>query len=118
MGYRIIEDARPDRGPYRVTTLNYRYLVARRGRDIVRLHWHPTGRSRVRYPHLHAELTIEGVANSVLREHFPTGRVTYEGAIRWLALCGAPMARDDYEEILRIRRGDASPVSLVVAPPG
>jgi hypothetical protein len=86
---------------YRVTTVAYRYRLARVGHDIWRLHWHPGGASDVAYPHVHAALSgTEQPANNLLSAHLPTPRMTFEQSVRWSAETGYPMLRDDYEEVL------------------
>jgi hypothetical protein len=56
MGYPIIRDDRPDRGPLRVRTLQYRYRLAVFNQEVFRLHRHLNGRDPVTYPHVHVAL--------------------------------------------------------------
>lgn len=84
MRYMIIEDNRHDYGPYRVTTRGYLYsLCTRDGQALVNYHWHPSGNSHVKTPHLHigsAQLDQDAVISSA--HHLPTGRITFEEIIR------------------------------------
>lgn len=100
MHYEIIQDARPDYGPYRITTRAYRYRLAAAGHDLVRFHWHPVGRSLVTGPHLHLSLAMRDPARDPLDMHLPTPRFTFEAAIEWAIEMGWPPANSDYESIL------------------
>src|ERR1035441_102287 len=51
--YRIAE-VPDERGPWKVSTAGYFYaLDDSRDREIIAYHWHPGGRSPIRFPHLH-----------------------------------------------------------------
>jgi hypothetical protein len=100
MQYRIIPMSD---GGRRVTTLAYRYRLARLGEDLWRLHWHPGGRPDVRYPHLHAR--FDGAPANTIKEHLPMGRATLEDAIRWARL-GFLMARPDWRSVLEMTEAD------------
>lgn len=99
MHYRIVE-CDDERGPWRVSTVAYRYRLAVLGKDVFRLHWHPTTKSPVTYPHLHAALAPADKMPGSLDAHLPTGRMTLEDAIRWAIGIGMPSARDDWRERL------------------
>jgi hypothetical protein len=100
MGYTIIPDDRPNRGPWRVRTLQYRYRLAVLDHDVFRLHWHPNGRSPVTYPHLHAALEPKDRMPGSIDTHLPVGRMTFENALRWAFELGMPAARADWSERL------------------
>jgi len=100
MGYTIIRDDRPDRGPWRVRTLQYRYRLAVPEHDVFRLHWHPNGLSPVNYPHLHAALEPKDRMPGSLDAHLATGRMTLEDALRWAFELGMPAARSDWAKRL------------------
>jgi hypothetical protein len=79
------------RHPYRVTTGSYHYkLRGRDGKDQWRIHWHPDGRSRVRVPHIHRPPD--------LKQHWPTGRMTFENAVAWCIESGAAVRGGDNQQ--------------------
>jgi hypothetical protein len=100
MGYMILLDDRPSRGPWRVRTLQYRYRLAVPEQDVFRLRWHPNGRSPVTYPHLHAALEPKDRMPTSLDAHLTTGRMTLEDALRWAFELGMPAARPDWRQRL------------------
>ena len=100
MGYVIIQDAGPGRGPWRVHTLQYRYRLAVTDQDVFRLHWHPNGNSPVTYPHLHAALEPKDRMPDSINAHLATGRMTLEDALRWAFGLGMPAALPDWPKRL------------------
>lgn len=102
MMYSIIRDDRVDYGPWRVTTLAYRYRLGVVDRpDVFRMHWHPDGDSHVKVPHMHLPLATGDMSNDeALRRHLPVKRQTFEQALRWALELGMPPARDDWRELL------------------
>lgn len=100
MGYMIVQDDAPGRGPWRVRTLAYRYRLAVPEHDVFRLHWHPNGRSPVTYPHLHAALEPKDWMPGSLDAHLATGRMTLEDSLRWAFELGMPAARADWRKRL------------------
>lgn len=84
MKYMIIEDERDGYGPFRVTTRGYDYSVRTRdGAAVLDYHWHPTGLSHEKRPHLHigsAQLSHDSVL--ARKQHLCCGRVTLEAVIR------------------------------------
>ncbi|WP_141979690.1 hypothetical protein [Saccharothrix saharensis] len=84
MRYKIIRDESLEKGPFRVTTLAYDYLLARKsGEAVLNFHWHPSGKSHNKQPHIHVG-TNELANDSVLTNkiHVPTGRVSVEQVLR------------------------------------
>lgn len=84
MRYMIIRDERPDYGPFRVTTRGYLYSLRTTSRQVVvDYHWHPSGSSHEKTPHLHigsAQIGRDAVISEA--HHLPTGRITVEEIIR------------------------------------
>lgn len=102
MMYRIIRDDREGRGPWRVTTLAYRYRLAVPDQpDLFRMHWHPEGNSPVKEPHMHLALGVGPLSvDEALKRHLPVPRQTFEEALRWAIELGMPPERDDRPELL------------------
>lgn len=98
MKYMLIEDNREDYGPYRVTTRGYDYSVRTQdGTAVLDYHWHPTGLSHEKRPHIHigsAQLSDESVLAK--KQHLCCGRVTLETVIRNLIVNQGvePLTRD------------------------
>lgn len=84
MRYMIISDTRKDYGPFRVTTRGYLYSLRTTSRQVVvAYHWHPSGKSHEKAPHLHigsAQIDRDAVISE--GHHLPTGRITFEEIIR------------------------------------
>lgn len=79
-------------GPVRCSSRSYNYkLTTPRGAYLWRVHWHPTGVSPVKEPHLHLPPD--------LNRGLPTGRLTFEKVIVWLIEFDAPI-RVSREEAL------------------
>lgn len=97
MNYELIRD---DAVSWRVTTRAYMYRVSVLGGDVFRIHWHPTGHSDYVRPHVHARFVVPERDRDVLKEHLPTGRITFEEAIEWAIKLGMPSARDDWQSVL------------------
>ena len=94
------EIIRADDG-WRVTTRAYRYRFAVPSTEIFLMHWHPTGHSPYRLPHMH--VNFAGLPQDVDMEarHLPSPRMTYEHAISWVLGGGfVHPARPEWEEIL------------------
>jgi hypothetical protein len=105
MHYEIITDSRPGYGPYRVTTRAYRYRIALASVDIVRIHWHPVGQSTYTNPHVHLALDMANwkpgdPPPETIKQHLPTGRLTFEDAVTWALSIGMPAARSDWQTVL------------------
>lgn len=94
--YQLIETDDPDRGPWKVSTRANRYrLNDQAGRELAGWHWHPRGRSREQYPHLHV---FEGPLAGL---HLPTGRVSLERVLRLLlAELDVRPRRPDWKDVL------------------
>jgi hypothetical protein len=104
MQYEIIQDDRPDYGPWRVTTRGYSHEVQlTSGEAVVSWHWHPD--STVQEPHIHNGST-QLAADAVLsrRHHIPTDRVSLESVVRFcLDDLGVEPLRDNWDEVLTLR---------------
>ncbi|HEV2124843.1 MAG TPA: hypothetical protein VGW38_19010, partial [Chloroflexota bacterium] len=79
----------PNRGPWKVVTLDYEYAVYTDTRDgakeLVTYHFHPSSKmSRVKRPHLHLR-SAAGVMPVLEAGHYPTGRVALEEVV-WMLL--------------------------------
>jgi hypothetical protein len=81
-------------GRFRCSSRSYNYkLSTRRGHDLWRIHWHPTGVSPTKEPHLHLPPDLD--------RHLPTGRITFEKALMWLIEYDAP-TRCDRDKALAV----------------
>jgi len=105
MEFRVIEtDPSTNEGhhPLRCTTDSYHYKLAAAGQgqpDHWRIHWHPSGRSRVSWAHVHRPPD--------LGQHWPTGRMTLENAVGWCIESGAPLTCDADEAVARLSLNEA-----------
>lgn len=108
--YRIVEDSGP-RGPWRVTSAGYHYLVSgpgengERPEDLFAYHWHPSGQSHVTTPHLHFwvghKVELGHLARQIAQAHIPTGRISLEQVLRLIIEeLNVPTRRGDWAEIL------------------
>lgn len=104
MYWKLIEDDRPEYGPYRITTLGYEYsLVMGEATELWALHWHPAGQSWERRPHLHlGDVLLTPQAPVTSKTHLPTGRMTFENAIRWAVDFGVMPLADDWTDRLAL----------------
>lgn len=100
--YRIIEDDPTTRGPWRVRSVGYSYILhGEEGKELFAYQWHPNSPSPVRTPHVHIGTAL-GLTDPVLPKlHMPTGRVSLEQVIRLAVELGAEPIRSDWEEVLR-----------------
>lgn len=112
MRYRIVRTDAPDRGPWKVSTLQWIYHLFRRDEPLIQYHWHPD--TNVWFPHLH--LGDGGV-------HHPTGRVLIEDVLTAAVEYGAePLDADRWAEIHRLnhekfQRGSTWGASSPIPPP-
>jgi hypothetical protein len=89
-----------ERGPWKVSTLAYRYRIdSAAGDELALWHWHPKDRQdrphRYPYPHLHAQ------AGQLTGLHLPTGRVSVESVLRLLLNeFDVQPRRDDWADVL------------------
>jgi hypothetical protein len=84
-----IDPEQHDGNSFRVSTRGYNYkLVHDELGDVWRFHWHPTGVSTHRDPHVH--LPPDFLPH-------PTDRVTFEFVIRWCIARGAPLTCETSE---------------------
>lgn len=107
-----------ERGPFQVATASYHYrILDYREDEIVVYHWHPTGKSPVKTPHLHV-----GAADSIVlqqrigsrlatrkthlgRLHFPTRHILLEDIVELLIReFRVDPLRADWEAVLRDNR--------------
>jgi hypothetical protein len=94
MRYVITEDEDPARGPWKVNTTGWYYTIHEGGQQILGFHWHPSRRSRVQSPHLHAFAT-----QRFKKRHVPTGRVLIEDVLELAIELGAIPLNDDWDRI-------------------
>ena len=97
MHYEIIHSD-PPAEPWRVTTRAYRYRISRCDTDLVRMHWHPTGKSPFTTPHFHIPMLARAADGE--HGHLPIGRVSFEDAVQWVIVMSGQHARDDWQEVL------------------
>ena len=101
-----LETVPHDDRQFRMSTRHYIYEVhevsPEMGRQqIVRWHWHPESRSRVKTPHLH----LPAGAPYSQSVHVPTGRITFEDVVRFLIEeLGVRPAHDDWSDVLNEQR--------------
>jgi hypothetical protein len=102
MGWRVVEDDQS--GPFRVTTTRYDYsLRFDSGVELWAHHWHPAGMSTTTTPHIHLGAAILSANSSITpKSHLPSGRMTFETAIRWVVESGGNPDRLDWEEQLEL----------------
>ncbi len=85
------------KGHLRVTTLSYNYKMEDGDHHwLWMMHWHPSGSSSFVQPHLH----LKGHPG-----HRPTSRFTVEDAVRWAHEDGAPMRKQDWQNVLALTEG-------------
>lgn len=103
MQYRV-ERAEGARGPWKVRTLAYSYVLHRHdGPELLAYHWHPgtaEAGHRVPFPHLH--VNNPEAPRWVLGEaHLPTGRVALEDVLRLVIVeLGAKPRCKDWRTVL------------------
>lgn len=103
MSWRLIEDDRPDYGPYRVTSTGYDYSLTADDDELWALHWHPNGKSHIAYPHQHLGARVLAPGGHITnKDHLRTGRMTFEHAVRWVLDSGGAPACDDWEDRLTL----------------
>jgi hypothetical protein len=99
--YRIAETSVPSH-QWVVRLSDYFYsLTDDEGREYFAYHWHPGGRSRFTWPHLHLGPALGQMGSFATQAHFPTGPVALEDVIgmmiRWF---GVVPLRQDWEAVL------------------
>jgi hypothetical protein len=100
--YRIIEDDPTTRGPWRVQSVGYSYILhGEGGKELFAYQWHPGGPSPITSPHVHIGTGLGLTDLSVPKLHVPTARVSLEQVIRLAIELGAEPIRDDWDEVLR-----------------
>ena len=95
--YDLVAD---ERTRWRVKTAGYLYdLLDQEQRSVIAYHWHPTGLSLVRYPHLHVGAATASVDLS--KAHLPTGHVSFIAVVRLaIAELGVEPLRPDWQAVL------------------
>jgi hypothetical protein len=104
MYWKLIEDDRSECGPFRVTTLGYEYsLVIGETTELWALHG-ASGRKIVEHrPQVHlGDVLLTEAAPVSSKTHLPTGRMTFENAIRLAADFGAVPLREDWSNRLAL----------------
>ncbi|HEV2786686.1 MAG TPA: hypothetical protein VGV67_09885 [Solirubrobacteraceae bacterium] len=98
--YRIVE-ADDARGPWKVQTVAYAYVLQADDQELIAFHWNPTGAGSVTRPHLHLGPAAGCAYPALARAHVPTGRIALEDVLR-LAIeeFGVEPLRDDWSELL------------------
>ncbi len=101
MQYKIVKTDDPERGPWKVQTHGYTYMLSLpNGTEVLAYHWHP--RSTVDWPHLHVgrvNLTCDALLTH--KQHLATGRVSVEEIVRYcLGDLGIPARRDNWSKLL------------------
>jgi hypothetical protein len=80
MNYKIVE-AEGDRGPYKVTTTAYQYLLEdSEESELLAYQWHP--QSTRKCPHLHLGSSSKLAKKTINKLHLPTGRIALEQVLR------------------------------------
>lgn len=69
---------------FKVSTRSYLYSIQQEnGEELVSAHWHPTGNSRVTFPHWHFGGPVLSETGVFLkRAHIPSPRIAFERIIR------------------------------------
>jgi hypothetical protein len=82
--YRIVEAA-DQREPWIVGTVGYFYaLEDSNDQEIIAYHWHPEGRSPIRFPHLHIGSGAGCQREDLAGAHCPTGKIPVEEFLRFI----------------------------------
>ncbi len=97
--YRLVE-ADHARGPWKVETVAYSYVVTFGGQELLAFHWNPTGAGAVTRPHVHIG-PAAGCSNDALSgAHLPTGRIALEDVLRVLVeKLGVQPLRADWSDV-------------------
>lgn len=80
--YKIVE-AEGERGPWKVSTTGYFYEILSEKCELITFHWHPSGRSSEKYPHLHFGKAAQVGFQQLQNCHIPTGRISLEEVLRF-----------------------------------
>jgi len=78
---KIIEDGRPNMGPYRCSTQEYIHTISTGNERLLAFHWHPENLSPELGPHLHLGKKRFPQLKTI---HIPTSRTTLEYVIRMM----------------------------------
>ena len=101
-GYWIIGNETGPRGPWRVQTSGYSYILhAEGGHELLAFQWHPIGPSAVTTPHVHLSYGLGIQRTEFMGIHVPTGRVAAEDVLRMLIRdLSIKARRADWEAVL------------------
>lgn len=81
MNYTIIEAQDADRGPFKVKTTAYQYMLTYKDEhEILAYQWHP--QSKIKFPHLHLGSSAKISSKTLNKLHMPTGRIALEQVLR------------------------------------
>jgi hypothetical protein len=104
--YRIVEDAEPGRGPWKVSTVAYYYTVVipesstAPSQEVFGYHWHPQERNAIAYPHLHLYQGAGTLQPYLVKAHLPTARIAVEDVVRCvITQLGVVPLKEDWETI-------------------
>lgn len=106
--YLIVEMIAPGRR-WRVQTVGYAYsIIGPSEKELVVHHWHPSGESRITFPHLHLGTASDPF--DLRKTHVPTRHIPLR-AVVWYAISelGAEPPRPDWEDILGAAGGFVGP---------
>ncbi len=107
LALQIAEQLRVPPGDGRARPLAYAYNVGLHGRELLSFHWHPTGASPIRTPHLHVHAEIQVGDVWLHKAHLPTGPVSPVDVLRLLLDdFGVPPLRDDWLRAIEASRPD------------
>jgi hypothetical protein len=103
--YAFVEAPKAGACMIRITTCGYDYSVQRcDGTKVLDYHWHPTGLSHEKRPHVHiasSQLRADSVISN--KQHMLTGRISFETVIRTLIDgLGVPPRQSDWSDLLDI----------------
>lgn len=100
--YRIVE-AQGEAGPYKVQTRAYMYSVESPAmqQEILSYHWHPSGPSPFKTPHLHLTRGVHEAYPDIVEAHLPTGRISIEEFLRFaIETFRLRTRRDDWRSVV------------------
>jgi hypothetical protein len=100
LNYRLVE-AEGARGPWKVTTTAYSYIVDATDRgEVFAYQWNPHGAGKTPRPHVHFRCLGE-LRSDWAHIHFPTGRVALEDVVRTLIEeMSVEPRRSDWNDVL------------------
>lgn len=106
--YALLHDHSDDaRAAWKAQTVEYFYSMrGADGRELIAYHWHPTGRSPMRLPHMHLGASAGTLRSELQKAHLETGMITPVALLTLLIeRFGVRPRRADWETVLeRVRR--------------